>query len=93
MAQFTIRVELHDANLDEYEILHEAMETNGFSRVIASSEGDLYHLPWAEYDRQGSLTKAQVLKSARAAAEVTGKKYGILVTESSGRTWYGLEKA
>lgn len=93
MAQFTIRVELHDADLNEYEVLHGAMEDNGFSRVITSSDGDLYHLPWAEYDCQGSLTKAQVLKSARAAAETTGKKYGILVTESTGRTWYGLKRA
>lgn len=93
MAQFTVRVELHDADLDEYEVLHGAMEGNGFSRLITSRDGDLYHLPWAEYDCQGSLTNAQVLKSAKAAADITGKKYAILLTESSGRSWYGLKRA
>jgi hypothetical protein len=47
MAQFTVRVELHQAEWTDYEQLHAAMEQKGFSRQIASDEGKVYHMPWA----------------------------------------------
>jgi len=93
MAQFTVRVELHHADDDDYETLHSAMEDEGFSRFITSNDGTTYHLPTAEYNREGSLTRQQVLDSAKTAAAKTKKEYGILVTESEGRKWIGLAKA
>jgi hypothetical protein len=93
MAQFTVRVELHRADEDDYETLHDAMERRGFSRLITSDDGEVYHLPWAEYNMQDSVTRAQVLTLAKAAANETGKNYAVLVTESNGRTWSGLAKA
>src|SRR5438128_1328616 len=92
MPTFTVRVELHDAADDDYETLHSAMERSGFSRQITGSDGDVYHLPTAEYERKGSLTRQEVLDSANGAASTTGKKHGILVTESAGRKWSGLEQ-
>jgi hypothetical protein len=91
MAQFTVRVELHRATQDDYDALHTAME-EGFSREIESSDGARYHLPTAEYNRTSSMTKQQIRDSAAAAASTTGKKYGILVTESAGRAWEGLKE-
>jgi transcriptional regulator of NAD metabolism len=93
MAQFTVRVELHHADDDDYETLHSAMEEEGFSRLITSNDGTVYHLPTAEYNRDASLTRQQVLDSAKKAAAKTKKEYGILVTESEGRKWIGLTKA
>jgi len=90
MAAFTVRVELHSASEPDYQILHAAMETRGFSRYITSDDGITYHLPTAEYNREGNFTRQQVLDSAKIAASTTGKKYAILVTESAGRTWVGL---
>jgi len=90
MARFTVRVELHDAESEEYEVLHAAMEARGFSRFIADTNGILYHLPWAEYNRDAQLTRKAILKSARQAADQTGKKYCVLVTQSAGRTWHNL---
>lgn len=93
MARFTTRVELHNADEDDYEQLHAAMEREGFSRTIVSGDGTTYHLPTAEYDRQGNLTRDEVLESAKRSANKTGCSYAVLVTQSNGRTWQGLERA
>ena len=37
MANFTARVELHDANWDDYVALHKKMAAQGFSQTITSS--------------------------------------------------------
>jgi hypothetical protein len=93
MAQFTVRVELHNANGDDYNVLHTAMESEGFSRFITSDQGTRYHMPWAEYDGASStLSRLQVLTAAQRADNRTGRTHGILVTESAGRTWDGLTK-
>ena len=93
MPSFTTRVELHQASYQDYENLHAAMEDAGFSRFITSDDGQTYHLPMAEYDRSGNLTRSQVLNQAKAAAASTGKNSAILVTESTGRRWSGLQSA
>ena len=92
MPSFTTRVELHQANYQDYETLHAAMSRAGFSRYITSDDGITYHLPTAEYDRSGNFTRSQVLSQATAAANSTGKANAVLVTESNGRTWSGLSK-
>jgi hypothetical protein len=93
MAQFTVRVELHEARWEDYESLHAEMEGKGFSRLIKGDNGKTYHLPWAEYDGGGNLTNSEVRDIARTAANSTGKRNAILVTESNGRSWVGLEEA
>ena len=90
MASFTVRVELHYATEADYQTLHSAMERAGFSRFITSDDGITYHLPLAEYNREGNLTRSQVLASAKTAADTTRKTYAVLVSETSGRTWVGL---
>jgi hypothetical protein len=92
MAKFTTRVELHSATCSDYETLHASMEHRGFSRQIEAEDGKTYNLPTAEYNRVGNLTREQVLYSAKDAASETGKSFAVLVTESNGRTWVGLEQ-
>jgi hypothetical protein len=93
MAQFTVRVELHEGKYDDYQTLHAAMEQQGFSRLITSDGGVTYHLPWAEYQGTGDLASSRVRDIARAAADSTGRRNAILVTESKSRAWVGLAKA
>jgi len=93
MPAFTTRVELHKASDDDYDVLHEAMENNGFSRFITGGDDVMYHLPTAEYNYVGDKTKNDVLDLAKAAATRTDKKFAVLVTESDGRVWVGLMKA
>ena len=91
MANFTVRVELHQAEWADYERLHAAMEQKGFSRLIKADNGNTYHLPWAEYTGTANLTSMQVLNIASAAAATTGKRNAVLVTEAVSRAWAGLQ--
>jgi hypothetical protein len=91
MANFTVRVELHQAQGTDYDSLHAAMEQKGFSRLITGDDGKTYHLPWAEYTGSANLSAAQVRDIARSAADTTGKNNGVLVTESVSRAWIGLQ--
>lgn len=93
MATFTVRVELHHSACGEdYKRLHSAMADEGFRRTITSSDGIKYQLPTAEYNRIASLTKSQVLGSAKRAARTVGKPFSAIVTESAGQTWYNLDE-
>ncbi len=92
MANFTVRVELHQALWSDYETLHAAMEQKGFSRIITADDGRRYRLPLAEYDAKGNLTSQQVLGIAQTAANTTGKANSILVTEANARIWVGLNQ-
>lgn len=92
MSSFTVRIELDSNIYSDFEILHRAMELSGFKKTIKSDEGIEYHLPRAEYNISTSLSRSAVLKLAENAAAKTDKKAEILVTESSGRSWSGLNK-
>jgi hypothetical protein len=93
MSLFTVRIELHDAQWSDYEGLHSAMQRQGFSRQIAADNGQQYHMPWAEYNGAAALSSMQVLNIAQVAANSTGKKHAVLVTEAKSRAWSGLQKA
>ena len=90
MARYTVRVELHKADSDDYETLHEYMEEEGFLRYITDGDGVKHQLPTAEYNISSNGDKYAVLNRAKQAASRTGKRYMVLVTESNGRTWYNL---
>ena len=92
MARFTTRVELHSAKTwYDYDTLHTAMEREGFTRTLKTDDGEV-QLPTAEYNREASITRDEVLESAKRAATATGHKFSILVTESNGRVFIGLPK-
>lgn len=93
MADFTVRIELHDANYVDYNALHAAMQQQGFSRIITSDEGHKYHMPWAEYTGSGNFTSVQIRDIARMVADTTGRKNAVFVTEATSRAWIGLAKA
>lgn len=93
MAQFTVRVELHDAQWPDYVALHAAMQRQGFSRQIRADNGLTYEMPWAEYDATSTLSSMDVLGVAQRAANSTGKKNSVFVTEAKARTWSGLALA
>ncbi|HWE97625.1 MAG TPA: hypothetical protein VG269_26960 [Tepidisphaeraceae bacterium] len=92
MPRTTTRVQLNGRPSDEdYKTLHTAMKKKRFSRFITGSDGTIYHLPHAEYNREDDGTMAQVLADAKAAAAFWAD-HQILVTEGS-RTWWKLKKA
>ena len=92
MPRFTVRVELHNAEDKDYENLHKFMEEENFLRTI-SLKNVKYKLPTAEYIiSDNDLDPFLTLDKAKSAASKTEKKYEVLVTESNGRTQFGLEK-
>lgn len=92
MARFTVRVELHDATWKDYARLYDQLAAKGFTDVIVGSKDVKHKLPPAEYNYDGLASAADVLNKAKAAAEVVGRKYAVLVTESAGRVWHNLDK-
>lgn len=89
---FTTRVELHQANYEDYSRLHREMELEGFGRTITSDDGRMYHLPTAEYNMEANLTYEQVRDKASRAAAKTRRTYAVLVTEGRIRAWSGLQE-
>lgn len=83
MSEFIVRVELHDAEPADYNLLHEAMEQARFLRSIRATDGIWYDLPTAEYfwRRPGGVDL--VMDRAKRAADQTGRSFSLLVTEWS----------
>jgi hypothetical protein len=93
MAQFTVRIELHNAQWADYDKLHAAMERSGFSRHITGRDGHTVQLPLAEYNGTANLNSSEVRDIAQEVANTTGKRNSVLVTEARGRAWSGLSPA
>lgn len=95
MANFTVRVELHDADDEDYERLHEFMSDQGFERTVVGNDNVKYALPPAEYVLVNvQFTMSKVLEKAKLAASETAKRHAVFVTSmgSEGWTAYGLER-
>jgi hypothetical protein len=69
------------------------MDAEGFASTVRGLGGARYELSTGEYVLAGHFTAAQVLARARRAADRTGYSHAVLVTESAGRAWWGLEPA
>lgn len=94
MTNYTVRVELHDADDGDYEELHKKMRAQGFSRYL-NINGVHWKLPSAEYSIVGELTPEQVLIKAQTAANQVQPQPepSILVTRSpTPRVFSGLKK-
>lgn len=93
MSYYVTRVELHYATYEDYENLHAAMQRAGFSRAIVGDDGETYHLPTAEYVIVGDYDIAAVRATAAKAAQTTGKRFAVVVTEGTNVSWQGLAAA
>jgi hypothetical protein len=94
MTNYTVRIELHGADEDDYTNLHAEMESRGFVRWIIGSDGTKDRLPTAEYNLADTdVQRGEVLKLAKAAANSVkpSPTPWILVTQSAGRSWSGLK--
>jgi hypothetical protein len=92
MANYMATVELRFAGPEDYERLHLSMEGRGYGRKIAGEDGVVYRLPVGSYFVTNSSAKLEVaLRAAVDAANETGKKSGVMVTEWREVSWSGLE--
>lgn len=92
MSYFITRVELHYANVNDYQRLHVAMGRHDFTRVV-SVDGVQRQLPNAEYYHSDNSTGQAILDKAKTAVSSTGKTAAILVSHVSDGVAYGLAAA
>lgn len=93
MSVFTVRVELHNADSDDYEKLHKKMESKSYSREVTGTSGTTYHLPDAEYTYSSkSKDENDIVREVKSIADSVKLKSGILVTKSAGRAIRGLKE-
>jgi hypothetical protein len=91
MARYITRVELHEAKVPrDTDALQKAMLEEGFVATIKGGSGQLYRLPTGEFYRDEEVTMAEVLQFAKNAAERTGRRFSILVSETPNSTWFHL---
>lgn len=88
MAYFTVRVQLENADGEDYEKLHELMAASGYSREITGDNGKIFKLPDAEYNASKNATEYEVRDEVKKIAELVKQEPIVLVTKSSGRAWY-----
>lgn len=94
MTRYMTRVELRGSpTAKDYEDLHAKMQANGFTRTIKGGDGKTYQLPHAEYYAESTLTTAQVLDKADAAAKAVWTRYAVVTSEAPISTWKGLDLA
>jgi hypothetical protein len=93
MANYIARVELHSATWDDYDRLHTGMQSRGYSRTITSDGGVCSQLPTGTYVATNSNVDLGVaLNAAIEAANETGRKSAVVVTDWTAARWNGLQK-
>ncbi len=94
MSNYLARVELHLAVPEDDERLHLSMKQRGYLREVTGEDGVVYQLPAGTYLVTGSSAKLHVaLHAAVEAANETGKKSAVIVTDWREISWSGLVKA
>lgn len=93
MTDFIVRIELHRE--PNYEPLHAATKARGLKRFITAGTGIVYKLPTGVYCVQNSNASRQTVHDAadNAAKAVGHHNAAVLVVESGGCLWSGLEEA
>jgi hypothetical protein len=87
MANFTVRVELHQASAGDYIRLHEVMEAAGYRRFLVGDDGNAYAMPTAEYDCSFGATAVSVRDHALALANSVRPGAWVLASECGNRAW------
>ena len=92
MAQFIIRVTLHDnASGFEYTRLRDALALAGVYDDIQSADERWYRLPGGEYRCDSELGAEQVRDFVHSISSSI-KRSSVLVTAHAGSAWIGLEQ-
>lgn len=90
MANFIVRVELHDASGDDYDTLHDRMLKAGYYRAFIHSDGSKWAMPTAMYDHSDHSSGASAHTVRDEVASIAdgiknwAKKPWLLVVETQG---------
>ncbi|HFE7542746.1 TPA: hypothetical protein ACGADT_004062 [Salmonella enterica subsp. enterica serovar Newport] len=92
MNRYIVRIELHDAKPEDYDVLHQIMAGAQFSRKARCEDGSVYHLPTAEYytetmENSDELLHA-IIGAASAATKLRGGSFEILLSKLDSLTTF-----
>ncbi|AYX14010.1 MULTISPECIES: type V toxin-antitoxin system endoribonuclease antitoxin GhoS [Yersinia] len=87
MADFIVRVELRGGDSEDYDLLHEKMNANGYLKEITHSSGIKYKLPTSEYIVTKNKTASQIRDEVKDIASSVKNNPGVLVTKSDAMAW------
>lgn len=92
MTDFTVRIEMHGATSEDYELLHARMQEKGFERYVSgrsTTDGSLgtWILPTGEYNFSSTLEAKSVRDLAKEVADGIRSGSWCLVTAASARSW------
>ncbi|MEQ4681055.1 DUF2622 domain-containing protein [Providencia rettgeri] len=73
MANYIVRIELYNADYDDYETLYKRMEGIKFYRYITFSNGEKHDLPNGTYFGKSDLTTSQLLVEVKRVARGLSK--------------------
>ena len=90
MAWSIVRVELNGWSSTDYTNLHDAMQKDGYSRLITGSDGKIYHMPPAEYAAfiADSITATTVRDNLLPVVAAVHSNYEIFVSKATDVAWY-----
>jgi hypothetical protein len=89
MPEYFARVELHDADDDDYELLRKAMKEEGFSHCRKMKSGKLKKLPTGYFFAKLTETDvSEVAKGVKARADSTLCDSEIVVSKNGGSFSY-----
>ncbi|SJK83762.1 hypothetical protein [Halomonas elongata] len=88
MPNFVVRVEMHSASAEHYEMLHEKMKARGYKREAQGTDGRMYRLPDAEYMATKSFSADDVRDETRAMADSIVPGSFVLVSQVEQVSWF-----
>lgn len=90
MPSFLVRVEIHESDGFDYDVLHELLADIGLARNVALSDGN-YWLPDGTYQGDFDLNERELAEAVVAEVKKTQEDAGVIVTElSDGAAFFGL---
>jgi hypothetical protein len=90
---YNVRVVLHEASWADYVKLADNLALQGITDVLVADDGRRYKMTPGDYNYTGTATQQQVFNSAQTAANSTGKRNAVVVSQVISRTWAGLPLA
>lgn len=90
MTWYAIRIELHNANAEDYQTLHDILDVVEIVRTITSDQGTEYQLPTGMYFTESDRNIDEILSLVKNLAAVARPNPEVFVVETSSMKWTGL---
>lgn len=96
MIRFMIRIDLQDAEADEYDHIHARLESAGLTKILEPRRNARYFLPRGQYiysSNDAGDDAMSVMSNIKALVGETDRKLSVIVCQFSWSAWSGLLRA